>query len=71
MNPIEEFKEKIENLYEVDRGDFRRRASLYLDRLIEVLPDKAPALLQIKNSVLYQPYCDNEELRRWILDHTQ
>ena len=80
---IEEFKNKVSDLQEVDIGDFRRRLSLYIDRLDEDLEtaegagEKLPSpfssdkkeelLLKMKNITLYENHSDMEVIREKIL----
>ena len=71
-NLINEFKEKVQNLQEVDIGDFRRRLSVYIYRLNEDLstndPKKKQSLNQMKNIALYEDYRDIEEIRQLIVN---
>ena len=81
---IEEFKNKVSDLQEVDIGDFRRRLSLYIDRLDEDLEtaegagEKLPSpfsadkkeelILKMKNITLYENHSDMEVIREKILN---
>lgn len=69
MHPlIAEFKEKAVHLQEVDRGDFRRRLTLYINRLSEELPHNSQKTVkEMKNLVLYNGPNDSEELREALL----
>ncbi len=69
MNPhIAEFKEKVIYLQEVDMGDFRRRLTVYINRLSEELPDNSQKIVkEMKNLVLYTGSNDPEELRESLL----
>ena len=69
MNPlVAEFKEKVTYLQEVDRGDFRRRLTLYINRLSEELPHNYHKHIKdMKNLVLYTGPNDSEELREALL----
>ena len=63
-----ELKEKISSLQEVDRGDFRRRLTVYINRLSEELPDHSQKTLrEMKSLVLYTGPVDSEELRESLL----
>ena len=65
---IMEFKEKAAHLQEVDRGDFRRRLTLYINRLGEELPHNYHKHIEgMKNLVLYTGPNDSEELREALL----
>ena len=65
---ITEFKEKVAHLQEVDRGDFRRRLTLYINRLSEELPHSDhKRITELKNLVLYTGPNDSEELRGALL----
>ena len=58
MDPrVLEFKEKITSLQEVDRGDFRRRLTLYINRFSEELPDHSQKIIKEmkKPCSLYRP----------------
>ena len=72
MNPcIAEFKKKITYLQEVDIGDFRRRLTMYINRLGEELPDNyQQTVKEMKNLVLYTGPNDSEELRESLLKKT-
>ncbi len=63
-----EFKEKITSLQEVDRGDFRRRLTLYINRFSEELPDHSQKIIkEMKSLVLYTGPNNSEELREALL----
>ena len=81
---IEDFKNRVLDLQEVDIGDFRRRLSLYIDRLGEDLETaesageslppafsankKEELLLKMKNIALYENLSDMEEIREKVLN---
>lgn len=69
MHPlIADFKEKVIHLQEVDRGDFRRRLTLYINRLSEELShNDQEQVKDMKNLVLYTGPNDSEELREALL----
>ena len=86
-NLIKEFKTKVEDLQEVDIGDFRRRLSLYIDRLEEDLDtaelagEKFPPpfssemrkqfLSKMKDAALYENLEGIEEIRQSVLDELE
>lgn len=68
--PIQEFESQINSLQEVDIGDFRRRLTLYINRLQEELPQKpsiTKTIEEMKHAVLYEPHLDIENIRESIL----
>lgn len=68
---IGEFKDKVTHLQEVDRGDFRRRLVVYINRLGEELPDNHQQhVKEMRNLVLYTGPNDSEELRECLLKKT-
>ncbi|MGE4131160.1 MAG: hypothetical protein AB7F86_05945 [Bdellovibrionales bacterium] len=73
---LDEFKTQIQFLYEPEFGDFKRKVSLYLQRLEEGEPDLAKGagrqtLEKIKNTVLFDPDGDIESTRSKILELLQ
>ena len=66
---IKDFKNKMETLQEIDKGDFKRRTNLYINRLKETLPVENPIqkdLDEMKKAVLYS-YKNKEEIRELVL----
>ena len=72
---INEFKEKVQNLQEVDIGDFRRRLSVYIYRLDEDMdindPKKKQILDQMKNIVLYEEGQNIEDIRQSVINEVK
>jgi len=68
---IKEFTDKVTYLQEVDIGDFRRRLTLYINRLSEELPDNyQQTIKEMRKLVLYTGPNDSEELRESLLKKT-
>ena len=68
MQELEKFKEQIQSIQEVDIGDFRRKAVLYINRFYEQTGEKHPRILkQMKKVVLYDNLTDSEEIRENLL----
>ena len=68
---IKEFKDKVTCLQEVDIGDFRRRLTVYINRLSEELPDNyQKTVKEMRDLVLYTGPNDSEDLRESLLKKT-
>jgi len=66
---IQDFQEKVQNLQEVDVGDFRRRLDLYINRLKEdiTLSKELQELIQsMKHETLYE-HSEIEDIREAVL----
>ena len=66
---IQEFQNKVENLQEVNIGDFRRRLDLYINRLDEDLGSKEEIknfIRSLKNEALYK-HQEIEDIREEVL----
>ena len=84
---IKEFKTQVEDLQEVDIGDFRRRLSLYIDRLEEDLDTAEKAgeklsppfasegrkqfLSKMKDAALYENLEGIEAIRQNVLNELE
>lgn len=74
---LEDFNDKIKNLYEVDIGDFKRKALLYLSRLQEQIQEQndsnslTPSFYKIKEEVICNNTTDIEALKFQIIEHTE
>lgn len=71
MNLIDDFKNQIILLQEPELGDFRRRATLYINRLSEQMHGKEKTLEklnQMRETTLNQPFEDPEDLREFLLE---
>ena len=74
---LEGFNDRIKNLYEVDIGDFKRKALLYLSRFQEQVqeqnnPDSpTPSFYKIKEEIICNNTTDIEALRFQIVEHTE
>ena len=68
-----EFKNKIQSLQEVNIGDFRRKISLYINRLSE--SDEGlrhpKTMIQMKNTVLYSGLTDADEILEQLMEQTK
>ena len=68
MQEIEKFKEQIQSLEEVDIGDFRRRAILYINRFHEQTNEQYLDVIEkMKKVTLYDNLTDSEEIRENLL----
>ena len=68
MKAAEEFKNKIQSLHEVDIGDFRRKTTLYINRLHEATGEQYPKTIEeMKKTVLYSGLTDSEEILEQLL----
>lgn len=66
MNPqVTEFIKRLENLYEVEYGDFKRKVGLYINRLEQGVtgPQSKSVINEMRNTVLYGPIADIEIVR--------
>lgn len=76
MKNIDELKDKVQNLQEVDIGDFRRRLSMYIYRFTEELDpsihsQQIKSLNDMKDIVLYENLQDIEDIRQSVLDEIE
>jgi hypothetical protein len=66
---VTEFKNHIRWLYEPEFGDFKRKVSLYVERLQQAAPTVSKnAVEKIREAALYNPNGDIESTRRQILE---
>lgn len=66
---VTEFKNHIRWLYEPEFGDFKRKVSLYVERLEQASPALSKtAIDKIRQTALYSPNGDIESTRRQILE---
>lgn len=66
---VTEFKNHIRWLYEPEFGDFKRKVSLYLERLQQAAPAVSKNTVEkIRETALYNPNGDIESTRRQILE---
>ena len=70
---FQEFETKIQNLYEVEIGDFKRKALLYLIRLEEQLqkPSLKPWVKNMRNLIVCNQTTEVDVLRNQILEKTR
>ncbi len=72
MSAVEEFKNQIQSLQEVDIGDFRRKIILYINRLHEATGEKySKTIHEMKKTVLYNSLTDSEEILEQLLHTTK
>lgn len=70
MNPqVSEFIKRVENLYEVEYGDFKRKVGHYINRLEQGLTDPASRAIlnEMRYHVLFSPIADIEVAREKTL----
>jgi hypothetical protein len=62
---VSEFIQRVENLYEVEYGDFKRKVGLYINHLDQgVSGSQNKALInEMRHAVLYGPIADIEIIR--------
>ena len=65
-DPLDSLLMQIRDLYETDRGDFKRKALLYLNRFEEAAPQALP-FAETRAMILCDFSPDIEALRRKIL----
>lgn len=66
---VGEFINKVENVYEVDYGDFKRKLSLYIATLEESLgASSGPVIYKMKKRAIYTSDGDIENTRHAVLD---
>ena len=66
---VGEFVDKVEGVYEVDFGDFKRKMGLYIMRLEEALGDSSkPVISKMKSRAIYHGDGDIEATRQDLLD---
>ena len=70
---FQEFETKIQNLYEVDIGDFKRKTLLYLTRLEEQLQKSSlkPWIQNMRNLVVCNQTTEVDVLRNQILEEVR
>lgn len=70
MSQVNEFIKRVENLYEVEYGDFKRKVSLYINRLDQGVtdPSKRAIITKMRNDLLFGPIADIEIMREKTLE---
>lgn len=70
---LQKFIEQVRWLYEPEYGDFKRKVSLYIERLEEALPAHGDASLtkkvleDMRTQVVFNPTGDIESTRRQVI----
>lgn len=66
---VSEFIKRVENLYEVEYGDFKRKVGLYINRLEQSFSDQASRqiILEMRQNVLFNTLGDIEVAREKTL----
>jgi len=72
---VDSFYKQIQNLHEVEYGDFKRKLSLYLLRLEQGLTPTSPEVQTLINEmrefVIYSPDGNIENARAEVLDTSE
>jgi hypothetical protein len=66
---VSEFIKRVESLYEVEYGDFKRKVGLYINRLEQEFrdPQSRQIIQEMRQHVLYSPTADIETAREKTL----
>lgn len=76
LSAVDEFITKVENTYEVEYGDFRRKVSQYLQRLEEALGASKGAetrkiLKDIRTRIVFQPRPNIDQARSFVVEQAR